>query len=1156
MDSTGAPPPARRAGPALTLQPNQALKLAKAQPGGEWLVLDDTTSTDGVLSARVSSFSFFVPVTVTYLLPIAQSAPLQVTAFNVTCGDQPCDQLIDSPQTASYAVGTNSGQLPANCSAGDLAVQGTGTAFSTFALPPVVIPLSGGSGPTPALTRPAAYRFVVGLRCGTFATVMASSGSIRFRTQPSYPGLEVLRAPAQLDVVAGSSARLDVVLGGGASGLRGTGSNQYRPPTATDRAVVDWQRSDDAGASWRPIARSYEDEADPNPVGPNVPWQYWSVRHGFVAAAADQGALLRVHACYTPPDVAAPPCVSGPATRLNVLQQSALPTIVDVPRSVLVKTGQTASFSATAGGAPAPGLQWQTRPANSSGAWVDASGAGAATGSFSTAALSTADNGTQYRVVASNALGSAESAAVTVSVSDLDVAPAITTQPAALSVAAGSDAAFAIAARGTEALSYQWRKDGVAIVGANSPVLRLAAVGATQAGAYGVTVSNAAGSVTSSPATLTVSAGAPAATPPVIVTQPVSVLVNAGNTATFAVGAGGSGTLAYQWLKNGQPIAGATAAFHSIAATAIGDAGTYAVEVSNGVGPAATSDNAVLTVNAGAQVAPVALQTQPSPQVQAPGGSATFAVAATGSGPIGYQWSKNGAPIAGATGPVLVLVNVTGGDAASYGVTVSNPLSTISSDSAALVVLGAPVIGSPPAAASAMEGQTATFSVAASGSALRYQWTRNAVAIAGAAGASYTTPALALADSGALYGVIVYNGAGVAIGAGAVLTVTPPAGPGPLLATAMAAGYANSLVVASDGTVWAWGYRVDPVTGGYKLDSPWATRPVQVQGLSGVKAVALSAEAGDTFYALHIDGTVSAWGRSSAGALGDRTTTTRTLPVKVLQDATTPMDQVCSIAAGASFLLMARETGCSQGRPAVASGPWIVGLLSNTSIGGDSSSPAPLDGAIAKAVPGWPAGETASFIAAPDAANSAGAAFFITGRGDRYVWGANAVNLLGAGTSTVFAGGSAGPVAPPGSFWSGIGRVELGRDFSLALDEQGGLVAVGRNVEGQLGNGSTTSGTSLSNVLTLANVTDFSVGQTSAAAITDGQLWAWGWNGSMPVSTPTRVGTGSGFTKVVVGDIHSLAIGPGGEIYSWGDSSFGALGRSGPAGTPAVVMRP
>ena len=37
------------------------------------------------------------------------------------------------------------------------------------------------------------------------------------------------------------------------------------------------------------------------------------------------------------------------------------------------------------------------------------------------------------------------------------------------------------------------------------------------------------------------------------------------------------------------------------------------------------------------------------------------------------------------------------------------------------------------------------------------------------------------------------------------------------------------------------------------------------------------------------------------------------------------------------MLLMARETGCSPGQRAVASGPWIAGLLSNTTIGGDSS---------------------------------------------------------------------------------------------------------------------------------------------------------------------------------------------------------------------------
>lgn len=50
---------------AVALQPNQVLKLAKAQPGGEWELLDDSSVQGGVLSAKVGSFSYFMPVTVT-----------------------------------------------------------------------------------------------------------------------------------------------------------------------------------------------------------------------------------------------------------------------------------------------------------------------------------------------------------------------------------------------------------------------------------------------------------------------------------------------------------------------------------------------------------------------------------------------------------------------------------------------------------------------------------------------------------------------------------------------------------------------------------------------------------------------------------------------------------------------------------------------------------------------------------------------------------------------------------------------------------------------------------------------------------------------------------------------------------------------------------
>lgn len=79
------------------------------------------------------------------------------------------------------------------------------------------------------------------------------------------------------------------------------------------------------------------------------------------------------------------------------------------------------------------------------------------------------------------------------------------------------------------------------IAGANGAVLRLSSVSNANAGSYSVTVSIDAGEADSNAAILTVTAGAPPAVAPTIVTQPADVTVNAGNTATFAVGVDGSG---------------------------------------------------------------------------------------------------------------------------------------------------------------------------------------------------------------------------------------------------------------------------------------------------------------------------------------------------------------------------------------------------------------------------------------------------------------------------------------------------------------------------------------------------------------------------------------------------------------------------------------
>ncbi len=760
--------------PAVTLQPGEQIKLAQAELGGTWFVHDQSSVSDGMLTANVYGFSVFMAVIVQPPPTNVQLQPLNLSfafdCLNGFYGTDSCPPI--GPINWRIAVTSNGGQLAPGCTANSYSVNNYLT-LATIA----TLPIGGGivTGTLPQTAGVYGDVLVVIRRCATDRLPVAlGSFPVYWSVPPNYPYLSVVSTPPTMDVVSGQTAALQVILGGGP---------YARTPlsfaSSADRVIVDWERSDDQGKSWVGIARSYQSEAVLNPVPGGLPRMYWAVSHGWTASTTDQGALIRIRACYTPPEpnVAPPPCVQSGPTAVNVLQQSALPTFTAIPRPVLIQTSQTASLTAAAAGAPAPALQWQTRDANSNGAWTDVStGTGATTGNFTTPSLTLADNGRQYRVVATNAVGTAESQPVTVSVSDQAVAPRITTQPASLSVTTGNDAAFAISATGTEPLSYHWRFNGTPISGTNSPVLRLARVDASKAGAYSVVVSNGVGSQASQmpDATLTVSAAAPAATAPTIVSPPASVTVNTGSTANFAVGVSGTGPFSYQWLKNGQPVSGATGAAYSVAAVTSTDAGSSTVQVNNSVGPLTASAAATLTVNPSPAPTPLTLTAQPTPQVQAPGGSATFAVAASGTGPITYQWLKDNVALPGATLPVLTVSSINSGDAGTYSVTVSNGVGAPQTVSASLLVLGVPVIGTQPAAASATTGSTATFSVTASGTQLRYLWLRNGVVVPGAASASYTTPALALTDSGAVYSVVVYNGAGAAVSQTAVLTVTTP----------------------------------------------------------------------------------------------------------------------------------------------------------------------------------------------------------------------------------------------------------------------------------------------------------------------------------------------------------------------------------------------
>ncbi len=86
--------------------------------------------------------------------------------------------------------------------------------------------------------------------------------------------------------------------------------------------------------------------------------------------------------------------------------------------------------------------------------------------------------------------------------------PTVTTAPAAAVAGPGGAVTLSVGADGTGPLAYQWLKDGTAIPGATAATLAWATVQAADAGFYAVRVTNAAGSVTSAAAELTVASAA------------------------------------------------------------------------------------------------------------------------------------------------------------------------------------------------------------------------------------------------------------------------------------------------------------------------------------------------------------------------------------------------------------------------------------------------------------------------------------------------------------------------------------------------------------------------------------------------------------------------------------------------------------------------
>jgi alpha-tubulin suppressor-like RCC1 family protein len=623
------------------------------------------------------------------------------------------------------------------------------------------------------------------------------------------------------------------------------------------------------------------------------------------------------------------------------------PTINQQPRDRSAFLGATANFDIGVGGQGPLLFQWRRN-----GVAI----AGATSATYTTPPLTQADNGARFSVVVRNDKDTVTSADATLTVLG---APAITTSPGAQTVAVGATAAFSVAATGI-GLTYQWRRNGVAVGGATAATYTTPATVAGDDGAvYSVDVGNGAGIVSSADATLTVT-GVPA-----VVTAPLSQSVAAGERATFGVVATG-GQLQYQWLRNGTPIAGATARRYVTPLALPGDSGAqFAVTITNAQG-SATSAAAALTVVAAAAVTP----------------ASAFADLATSR--------------AAAAAESFTVVRRSNGSVSAWGFNVDGQrgdgtASTTVSDTPSTVTLPSGVRASRVAA-----GGNHALLLTSTGDV--YAWGRNGSgqlglgdqlsraaptkvtlprpAIAIAAGRDFS---VAVLDDGSVYSWGI-NTVGQLGDDSRFASLLPVAVAGISGVTAAAAGNDHVIVLRNDGTVWGWGANASGQlgTGGFAA----ARAPVQ----SGAQDVVRIRAGGDVSLAVTRRQVGLAWGENSDGQLGRGAATTNDVP-----DPTGVLAAVVDGAAADRLLLFVGADGLLR-----ASGSNEAGSLG--------------DGTTTARAAFAPVNVVTNALAASVGGRSFGIA--LRGDGRLFSWGDNAGDQLG--NSTLPVAGTSTPTEVPG----------------------------------------------------------------------------------------------------------------------------------------------
>ena len=336
----------------------------------------------------------------------------------------------------------------------------------------------------------------------------------------------------------------------------------------------------------------------------------------------------------------------------------------------------------------------------------------------------------------------------------------------------------------------------------------------------------------------------------------------------------------------------------------------------------------------------------------------------------------------------------------------------------------------------------------------------------------------------------------------------------------VASGGWHGLALDSWGNVWSWGRDASGELGrGRALSRGF---PATVPGLTAMVEVA----AGYTHsLALDQNGNVWAWGSNGYGELGDGTYMDSGTPVRL-----TSISGVQSVAANAFYSIVLKRDGSVWG--------WGSTLPGVT---GDPSIPSVILGnAIAIA-----AGSEHALALAQD--------------GSVWAWGVNRNGQLGDGTTI----DHAQPVKVPGL--SGVISIAATDTNSYALKSDGTVVAWGENARGQVGDESTVNRLAPTPVKGLDSVVEFRAGtQHALARRADGSIWGWHWgyelngelgtNPTLALSAPAPLAIGiDSITNMAAGDEVSGWLRSDGSVYTGGRNTLGQLGDGTFAAREATV---